>query len=67
MSNSIVNTGADSVCVSLSQILNAASKIDIVLSDTQSVAQQFTRMPGSGKEYILDVAPDFDAPLQIGE
>ena len=61
-----VNQGLCTPLTSLSQNLNAASKIDIVLLTTQFVdAQMFSRIPGAGKEYIVQVAPDFDEPMDL--
>jgi len=52
---------------SLSQNLNTASKIDIVLPTSQNQdSTNLPRMPGAGKEQILHVSPDFDAALDLG-
>jgi hypothetical protein len=52
---------------SLSQNLNTASKIDMVFPTTQQPdVLTAPRTPGSGKEYIVHVAPDFDATYEFG-
>ncbi len=53
---------------SVSQNVNAASKIDLVLPSTQN-PDPFTlpRIAGTGKEFIVHVSPDFDAPFDFGE
>lgn len=50
---------------STSQILNASSKIDLVQPSSQN-APVLPRVPGTGKEYVLQIAPDFDDALEIG-
>ena len=60
-----VSTQWPCVLVSLSQNLNVASKIDMVPIETQSPSL-LPRIPGAGKDLILEVAPDFDAPLELG-
>lgn len=66
MQNSIMNISNESPCVSLNQNLTTASKIDILLVTTQNPVLQLPRIPGSGKEYIVEVAADFDAPFELG-
>lgn len=53
---------------STSQNCNAASKIDLVYLPTQS-PDIFTQpmIPGAGKEYVVEVAPDFDDTLDLGQ
>lgn len=68
MSNFTVdlNQGPCVSLTSLSQNLNAASKIDIVWLTTQVLdSSALPRIPGAGKDYVLQVAPDFDAPLDF--
>jgi hypothetical protein len=52
---------------STSQNCNTASKIDLVPMATQ-YPDLFTQpmVPGAGKEYIVQVAPDFDDSLDFG-
>lgn len=51
---------------STSQNLNAASKIDMVLSTTQVQSlPPAPRIPGLGEEYVAYVAPDFDDSLDL--
>lgn len=52
---------------STSQNCNTASKIDMVFLSTQT-PDLFTHpmVPGAGKEYIVQVAPDFDDTLEFG-
>lgn len=52
---------------STSQNLNAASKIDMVIPTTQE-PDVFTSpmVPGFGKDYVIEVAPDFDEPFEFG-
>jgi hypothetical protein len=64
-SNVYVSTQWPCVLVSLSQNLNVTSKIDMVQIETQSPSL-LPRIPGSGKDLILEVARDFDAPLELG-
>jgi hypothetical protein len=52
--------------ISLTQNLNVASKTDMVLLSTQSPPPELPRIPGSGREHIVQIAPDFDAPLDFG-
>jgi hypothetical protein len=66
MLTNIMNVSQDSPCVSLSQNLTPASKVDLVVLTTQDPVLLLPRIPGSGKEYIVEVAPDFDAPLDLG-
>jgi hypothetical protein len=66
MMYNIIGISNEVPCVSLSQNLNTASKIDIVVLTTQPPGLILPRIPGSGKEYIVEVAPDFDAPLELG-
>ncbi len=60
------NEGPFISLTSLSQNFNTASKIDIVLPTSQTQDLQLPRIPGLGKEYIVHVAPDFDAPVEFG-
>ena len=63
----IDNTGLFVSLTSLSQNWNAASKVDMVFPTTQSPDMlTLPRIPGSGKEYIVHVASDFDAPFEFG-
>lgn len=64
----IDNSGLFVSLTSLSQNWNAASKIDMVIPTTQ-IPDFLTlpRMPGTAKDYIVYVAPDFDAPLELGQ
>jgi hypothetical protein len=63
----IDNMGLFVSVTSLSQNRNAASKIDMVFPTTQNPdVLTLPRIPGSGKEYIVRVAPDFDAPFEFG-
>jgi hypothetical protein len=68
MHNTTMNFG-EGLFVSLtstSQYQNASSKTDIVLLSTQAQVLPTTpRIPGLGKDYIVHVAPDFDAPLDL--
>ena len=51
---------------SLSQNLNTASKIDMVIPTTQTPdLLTAPRIPGSGKDYIVQVAHDFDATFEF--
>ena len=58
------NTWSSVALTSLTQEFNAASKIDMVVLSTQEFRPQ-PRVPGSGRREILEVAPDFDAPLDV--
>jgi hypothetical protein len=61
------NKGSCTSLTSMSQNLNCASKIDIAPLSTQGPDLQVSpRTPGAGKDYILEVAPDFDAPMDLG-
>jgi hypothetical protein len=61
-----IGQGAFVSLTSTSQWLNAASKSDIVFLTTQpGILPPAPRIPGLGKEYILGVAPDFDASLEL--
>jgi hypothetical protein len=51
---------------SLSQNLNMASKIDLVIPTTQSLPP-LPRTAVGAKDYILHVAPDFDATFEFAE
>lgn len=53
---------------SVSQNVNTASKIDLVVPSSQN-PDPFTlpRVPGTGKDFIVNVAPDFDAPIDFGQ
>jgi hypothetical protein len=61
------NSGFYGPLTSTSQNCNAASKVDIVFLPTQGL-DLFTHpmVPGAGKEYIVQVAPDFDDTLEFG-
>jgi hypothetical protein len=61
------NSGIYGPLTSTSQNCNAASKIDIVSLQTQ-IPDLFTQpmVPGAGKQYIVQVAPDFDETLDLG-
>lgn len=52
---------------SLSQTRNAASKVDIAFPTSQSL-DIFTLplVPGLGKEYVIEVSPDFDNTFEFG-
>lgn len=50
---------------STSQILNPASKVDLVYISAQNPAL-LPRVPGTGKEYVVQVAPDFNDTLEMG-
>ena len=64
----ISNAGLVVSLTSLSQILNTASNIDIVLPTTQYQGlPEAPRIPGFGKEHILYIAPDFNAPVEFGD
>jgi hypothetical protein len=54
--------------ISTSQNCNTASKIDLVPLPTQS-PDLFTHpmVPGAGKEFVVEVAPDFDDTLDFGQ
>ncbi|MGC9199547.1 MAG: hypothetical protein ACP5E5_11525 [Acidobacteriaceae bacterium] len=60
-----VNGNAFVSLTSTSQILNPASKIDLVRISGQEPAF-FPRVPGTGREYVLRVAPDFNDSLEMG-
>jgi hypothetical protein len=51
--------------ISMSQVLNAASTIDLLLPSTQPPPHPLPRIAGLGKGYVLHVAPDFDAPFEF--
>ena len=64
--NGNVKYQAPYVLMSLTQNWNGASKIDIVPITTQEPSLQYpTRIPGSGKEHLIQIAPDFDAPFEF--
>jgi hypothetical protein len=69
MQNVSIYTMSDSETaeISMSQILNTASTIDVLLSPTQPPPQPSFRIAGFGKGYVLHVAPDFDAPFELEE
>ena len=51
---------------STSQNLNVASKTDLVRVTTQDqVLTPLPRIPGLGEQYVVYVAPDFDASLEL--
>lgn len=61
------NKGTCVSFTSMSQNLNGASKIDIAQVSTQGPDLPLSyRTPGAGKGLVLEVAPDFDAPLEFG-
>jgi hypothetical protein len=62
------NSGQYGPLTSTSQNCNAASKVDIVLLSTQ-IPDLFTQpmVPGAGKEYVVQVAPDFDDTFDFGQ
>jgi hypothetical protein len=64
MVNITMNEGQFASLTSTSQNPNAASKIDMVSLYTQTNPLP-PRVPGLGAEYILHVAPDFDASLDL--
>jgi hypothetical protein len=69
MMNSLANNSAVyGPLTSTSQNCNPASKIDMVFLSTQN-PDLFTQpmVPGAGKEYIVQVAPDFDDTLDFGQ
>jgi hypothetical protein len=60
------NQGLFVSLASLSQNANTASKIDMVIPTTQYQAlPPALRIPGAGKDYVLQVAPDFDDSLEF--
>jgi hypothetical protein len=60
-----MNTEAFASMTSTSQILSAASKIDLVHISGQNPAL-LPRVPGTGKQYVVQIAPDFDDTLEMG-
>jgi hypothetical protein len=50
---------------STSQILGSTSKVDMVQIYGQNPAL-LPRVPGTGKEYVLQIAPDFDDTIEMG-
>ena len=50
---------------SMSQVLNGASKIDLVELSSQGPFV-LPRIPGAGRDHIVYVAPDFDDALEFG-
>ena len=67
MNNLANNSAVYGPLTSTSQNSNAASKIDIVFLPTQ-LPDLFTQpmVPGAGKEYIVQVSPDFDETIEFG-
>ncbi len=62
-----VNKGVCVSFTSMSQNLNGTSKIDMAEVSTQGPDLSLSyRTPGAGKELVLEVAPDFDAPMEFG-
>lgn len=61
------NSTACGPLTSTSQNCNATSKIDIVFPSTQ-IPDVFTQpmVPGAGKEFVLNVAADFDDTYEFG-
>jgi len=49
---------------SMSQILNAASKVDLVEMSSQ-LPPVLPRIPGAGKDHIVYVAPNFDDTMEF--
>lgn len=50
---------------STNQILTAASKLDLAAMGGQPLSP-IPRVPGIGKDKVIDVAPDFDDTLELG-
>jgi hypothetical protein len=63
--NMNMNGNQGTSITSMSQILNVASKVDMVELTSQDPAL-LPRIPGVGKNYVLQIAPDFDDALEIG-
>lgn len=57
-------TGYGSI-TSTSQILNATSKIDLAPVSGQWV-NPIVRVPGTGQDQVIAVAPDFDDTMDFG-
>jgi hypothetical protein len=63
--NMSMNGNAFASLTSTSQILNPASKVDLVHISSQNPAL-LPRVPGTGKEYVIQIAPDFNDSLEMG-
>lgn len=59
-----INGNAVASVTSMSQILSAASKVDLAQFPSQPL-DLLPRVAGTGKEQLLQIAPDFDDSLEM--